>query len=146
MKLSSYKKATPTFQRNTKAESSERKMDEHDSESVSLSALRTELHRHREAVIKDVKSQMENLHLEMQKNREEMKEHLRALQEEIFLELSALHKAQAEFVNEYTEMKKSLSDTTDRVAVLEQSHEHMAKEHKKMQEKCMDLENHSRRL
>lgn len=33
----------------------------------------------------------------------------------------------------------------DRVAVLEQSHEHMAKEHKKMQEKCMDLENRSQR-
>ncbi|RXN29866.1 putative transposase element L1Md-A101/L1Md-A102/L1Md-A2 [Labeo rohita] len=71
-----------------------------------------------------------------------MKEDLRALPEEIF-PLAALHKAQAELVNEYTEMEKSLSDTMDRVAVLEQSHERMAKEYKKMQEKCMDLENRS---
>ncbi|RXN15280.1 putative transposase element L1Md-A101/L1Md-A102/L1Md-A2 [Labeo rohita] len=74
-----------------------------------------------------------------------MKEDLRALREEIFPELAALHKAQAESANEYTEMGKSLSDTMDRVAVLEQFHERMAKEHKKMQEKCMDLENRSRR-
>lgn len=32
-------------------------------------------------------------------------------------------------------MGKTLSDTMNRVAVLEQSHECMAKEHKKMQEK-----------
>ncbi|RXN04058.1 putative transposase element L1Md-A101/L1Md-A102/L1Md-A2 [Labeo rohita] len=74
-----------------------------------------------------------------------MKEDLRVLREESFPELAALHKAQAESTNEYTEMGKSLTDTMERVAVLEQSHERMAKEHKKMQEKCMDLENHSPR-
>ncbi|RXN39548.1 putative transposase element L1Md-A101/L1Md-A102/L1Md-A2 [Labeo rohita] len=81
----------------------------------------------------------------MQKNREAMKEDLRVLREEIFPELATLHKVQAESMNEYTEMGKSLTDTMDRVAVLEQSRERMAKEHKKMQEKCVDLENHSRR-
>ncbi|KAL1248893.1 hypothetical protein QQF64_022211 [Cirrhinus molitorella] len=81
----------------------------------------------------------------MQKNREEMKEDLRVLRQEIFPELAALHKAQADSVTEYTEMGKSLSDTMDRVAILKQSHERMAKDHKKMQEKCMDLENRSRR-
>lgn len=148
MKPSSCKKVTSTIQRNTKTESGERKMDEHiqdDDSPISLRALRTELHAHREAVIKDIKSQIENLHLEVQKNREEMKEDMRALREEIFPELAALHKAQAESASECTGMGKALSDTMDRVAALEQSHEVMTKEHKKMHEKCMDLENRSRR-
>lgn len=143
MKLSSCKKVISTI-RNTKTESGERKMDEHtqdDDSPISLNALRTELHTHREAVIKDIKSQIEYLHREVQKNREEMKEDLRALREEIFPELAALHKAQAESTNETTEMGKSLSVTMDRVAALEQSHEIMSKMH----EKCMDLENRSRR-
>lgn len=121
-------------------------MDEHDGDSpISPSALRVELHTHWEAVIKDITLKTENLHLEMQKNREEMKEDLCALWGEIFLELASLNKAQAKTTNECTEIGKTLSDTMDRVVVLEQSHEHMAKEHKKMQEKSMDLENRSRR-
>ena len=147
MKPSSCKKVTPTI-RNTKTESGERKMDEQtqdDDSPISLRALKTELHTHREAVIKDIKSQIENLHQEVQKNREEMKEDLRALREEIFPELAALHKAQADSTNETTEMGKVLNDTMERVTALEQSHEVMSKEHKKMHEKCMDLENRSRR-
>lgn len=75
----------------------------------------------------------------MWKNWEEMKEDLRALWEEIFPELAVLHKAQAESTNECTEMGKALSDTMKRVEALEQSHDLMAKEHKKMHEKCMDF-------
>lgn len=75
-----------TIQHNTKAE---RKMAENNADSsISLSALRAELYTHRKAV-KYIKSQIKNLHLEMQKNQEKVKEDPRALQEEIFLELAA---------------------------------------------------------
>lgn len=91
-------------------------------------------------MIKDIKSQTENLHMETHKNRVEMKEELCVLREEIFPELAALHKAQAESENECTEMGKTQSHMMDRVAVLEESHEFMDKEQKKIQEKWMDLE------
>lgn len=91
-----------------------------DDSPISLSALRTELHTNWEAVIEDIKSQIENLHLEMQKNREEMKEDLCVLWEEIFPELAALHKLHAESTSECTEMGNALSDTVDRLAALEQ--------------------------
>lgn len=96
-------------------------------------------------MIKDIKSQTEILHMGMHKNRVEMKEELRVLQEEIFPELAALHEARAKSENECTEMGKTQSHMMDRVAVLEESHECMAKEQKKIQDKWMDLENRSLR-
>lgn len=72
-----------------------------------------------------------------------MKEDMRLLREGIFSELATLHKAQTESTSKFTEMGKALSDTMDKVTALEQSNESMAKDNKKLHEKCMDLENQS---
>lgn len=116
---------------------------------ISLKTLRSELQSYRKAVASDIKTQMESLHQEIKRDilsvREETKTDIRTLREELFADLATLHTAQAEFANDRAEMEKSLNDTMDRVAALENSRETLAKECKKIHEKCTDLENRSRR-
>lgn len=116
---------------------------------ITLKTLRAELQLYREAMVGDIKSQIESLHQEIKKEisslREEAKADLRALRTELIHEQTALKKSQTETINEQAEMGKALNDTMDRVAILEQAREKMAKECKRTYEKCMDLENRSRR-
>ena len=53
--------------------------------------------------------------------------------------------ATSETAHEYKEMGTALSETMDRVSALEKSQQLISKECKKMQDKCQDLENRSRR-
>lgn len=48
-------------------------------------------------------------------------------------------------MSECVEMGKSLSDTMDQVTALEEFRDSMIKEHKKIHEKCMNLENRGQR-
>ncbi len=78
---------------------------------------------------------MESLHQEIKRDilsvREETKTDIRTLREELFADLATLHTAQAEFATDRAEMEKSLNDTMDRVAALENSRETLAKNAKK---------------
>lgn len=42
-------------------------------------------------------------------------------------------------------MEQSLNDTSDRLTALENTYQKLTTDHKKLQEKCTDLENRSRR-
>lgn len=153
MEQDSSKMKTPKAPRSaTTAAASKHKMAEatHEADSpISLKTLRAELQSYREALVGDIKSQIETLHQEIKKEisslREEAKADLRALRTELIHEQTALQKTQAEMMNEQADMGQVLSDTMDRVATLEQAREKMEKEYKRTYEKCMDLENRSRR-
>lgn len=75
----------------------------------------------------------------------ETKADIRAIQDELAGELTRLHSAQAETLNEHKAMGTALGETMDRVTALEKSQQLISKEYKKMQDKCQDLENRGRR-
>ncbi len=77
--------------------------------------------------------------------REETKVDIRAIHEELDGELACLRSAHAETISNVEEMGNTLSETMDRVTALEQSQQAITKECKKLQDKCLDLENRSRR-
>ncbi|KTG38009.1 hypothetical protein cypCar_00036760, partial [Cyprinus carpio] len=77
--------------------------------------------------------------------REETKADIHAIHDELAVELARLRLTQAETVSNVEEMGNTLSKMMDRVTALEQSHQVIAKECKKLQDKCLDLENRSRR-
>lgn len=64
---------------------------------------------------------------------------------ELANELSMLHATDTEISKEQAEMGKALSDTMDQVVPFEQIQSSMAREFTKLQDKCMDLENHCQR-
>lgn len=116
---------------------------------ISLKILRAELQTYREAMTNDIKLQIDGLHQEIKRDisslREEAKADTRALRSELVQELAFLHKAHRESEREQAEMGGSLSKVIDQVAALEQAQEKLIKDHKKIHEKCTDLENRSRR-
>lgn len=75
--------------------------------------------------------------------REEARAEIGALWDEILQKMEALRNTHTQTANEQKEMGNSLSDATDRIAVLEKSHDMLMKNYKKLQEKCTDLENRS---
>lgn len=73
-----------------------------------------------------------------------MKADIRAIHDKLDGELARLRSAQAETVSNVEEIGNTLSEMMDRVTALEQSNQVIAKECKKLQDKCLDLENRSR--
>lgn len=64
---------------------------------------------------------------------------------ELFSHMKTFTDNQSELINNQREMGKSLTDVGDRVATLENANKRLSKDYKKALEKCMDLENRSRR-
>ncbi len=116
---------------------------------LSLQMLREELQTSREAVLvqirADIAASFKEIKTDFASLRKETKANIWAIRDELTGELARLRSAQAETANTQKEMGVALSDTMDRVTALEKSQQLITKECKKMQEKCQDLENRSRR-
>uniref|UniRef100_A0A3B3DIY2 L1 transposable element RRM domain-containing protein n=1 Tax=Oryzias melastigma TaxID=30732 RepID=A0A3B3DIY2_ORYME len=103
----------------------------------------------REDISSDIREQMkalkDELRGEMTMIRQECKADINALKKELSPQLQALSNTQREAANTQCEMRRSLSDMSDRVVTLEKSHQALFDKHEKLSEKYMDLENRSRR-
>ncbi len=68
-----------------------------------------------------------------------------SIHDELAGKLAQLRSAQAELASNYKGMGNTSSETMDRVTTLEQTQHVITKECKILQDKCLDLENRSRR-
>lgn len=116
---------------------------------ISVRTLRNELQTYRDGMMKDIKTQITDMHQEIRKDisilRDEAKADINMLRTELSRKIETLHKTHTETANTQKEMEKSLCDTSDRIMQLEKTAETLSNDYKKLQEKCMDLENRSRR-
>ena len=116
---------------------------------ISLNMLQAKLQSSRKAVLSQIKSEIAGLHQEIKKDISSLREETRAdifsVRSELANELLSLQAVQGDISREQADMDNALSETMDRLGALEEAQEFMAKDCKKLQEKCMDLENRSRR-
>lgn len=116
---------------------------------ISVRTLRNELQTYRDGMMNDIKSQITNMHHEIRKDistlRDEAKADINMLRTELSMKIETLHKTHTETANTQKEMEKSLCDASDRIMQLEKTTETLSNDYKKLQEKCMDIENRSRR-
>ncbi|KAK7895732.1 hypothetical protein WMY93_021057 [Mugilogobius chulae] len=77
--------------------------------------------------------------------REDTKMDIKTLREELTGDLTRLSTKQAEAEQQFQDLGQALSNTMDRVAAMESVQEKLSKKCKTLQEKCIDLENRSRR-
>lgn len=111
--------------------------------------LRTEFKSYRDSIQNVIKMEMESLCKGLRDDisslRDTTKADMTAIRDELTVKVESLLTMQAEAAATQTSMEQSLSDTCDRVTALENSYKTLAAEHKKLQEKNIDLENRSRR-
>lgn len=111
---------------------------------LSLQMLREELQTSRETVLAQIKAEITTSFQEIKTDiaslREETKADIKAIRDELAGEIARLQSAQ-----EHKDMGASLGETMSRVTALEKSRQNIIKECKKIQDKCQDLENRSRR-
>lgn len=112
---------------------------------LTLQNLRHELQAHRDEIKAEIGASCRELKGEITTLRNETKMDIKALRAELTGELTKLHTAQAETNEQLEDMGKTLSETMDRVTTLEKSQQELTKKCKHLQEKCLDLENRSRR-
>ena len=120
-----------------------------DKQPLSLAILRAELQASRETVLNEIKSEIANIRQDIKQDisalREETKAEVASIRSEIANDFTSLSTKHTELATEQSEMGRSLSDTMDRVATLEETVASVTKENKTLQEKCLDLECRSRR-
>lgn len=120
---------------------------------ISLGSLRAELrsefNSYGDTMRSFLKTEIEGLGKEIRDEisslRETTKADMKTIRDEVTEKVERLFSMQAEAANIQTGMEQSLSDTSDRLMALENSCQSLAADHKKLQEKCIDLENRSRR-
>ena len=66
------------------------------------------------------------------------------IHDELVGELARIRLVQPEAASSYKEMGNTLSETMDRVTALERTYQTVTGECKKLQDKCLDLDNRSR--
>uniref|UniRef100_A0A3B3ZST6 L1 transposable element RRM domain-containing protein n=1 Tax=Periophthalmus magnuspinnatus TaxID=409849 RepID=A0A3B3ZST6_9GOBI len=118
--------------------------------SLTVRILQSELKTLREGISADLIIQVENMKEELQKEiaqlRRESKAETAALGAELSQQIQTLCGMHTETRKTQREMeKKSLNDNSDKMTAMEKSYETLSKEYKKVWEKCLDLENRSRR-
>uniref|UniRef100_A0A672I005 L1 transposable element RRM domain-containing protein n=1 Tax=Salarias fasciatus TaxID=181472 RepID=A0A672I005_SALFA len=104
---------------------------------ITLRTLQNALRSFCEELSADIKTQIGTLHGELQD--------INNLRGELSSQMKTLTDNQSESINKQREMEKSLTDVGDRVVALEKANERLSNDYKKALEKCMDLENRSRR-
>lgn len=111
--------------------------------------LRTEFKSYRDSMQNVIKTEMESLckgiRDDISSLRETTKADIKTIRDELTEKVDNLFTLQTEAAETQKSMEQSLSDNCDRVTSLENSYQTLAAEHKKLQEKCIDLENRSRR-
>lgn len=112
---------------------------------ITLEILRHELRTHRDDIKAEIGASCRELKVEITTLRTETKADLETLREELTGELTKLSTAHAEAKDQMEEMGAALSETMDRVTTLENTQQELTKKYKRLQEKCIDLENRSRR-
>lgn len=119
---------------------------------ISVGTLRAEIRaglKPYEESLDSIKNQLASMHKGISSDisvlREEAKADIKATRDELMGKVEQLFTMQAEVASTQKEMEKSLSDTTDRLTTLEKSYRSLKADHKKLQEKCTDLEDRSRR-
>lgn len=115
------------------------------SEAITLLTLRHKLQTHRDEIKAEIGSLCRVLKGEITTLHSETKADMKTLHEELTGELAKLCTAQAEANSQLEDMGTTLSETMDRVETLEKTQQELAKKCKYFQEKCLDLENRSRR-
>ncbi|KAK7878476.1 hypothetical protein WMY93_034302 [Mugilogobius chulae] len=121
--------------------------------SISLGTLRAELRTqfemHREVTRGDIKMEIETHCKEIRDDiaalRDQTKADIKTLRDELTERVNKLSAMQTNTANTQKDMEKSLTDTTDRLVILEKEHHSLASDYKKLYDKCVDLENRSRR-
>uniref|UniRef100_A0A9J7ZHS7 L1 transposable element RRM domain-containing protein n=1 Tax=Cyprinus carpio carpio TaxID=630221 RepID=A0A9J7ZHS7_CYPCA len=105
---------------------------------ISLGSLRSFLKTEIEGLGKEICDEISSLW-------ETTKADMKTICDELTEKVERLFSMQAEAANIQMGMEQSLSDTSDRLMALENSCQSLAADHKKLQEKCIDLENRGRR-
>lgn len=115
---------------------------------ISVGTLRAGLKPYEDS-LDSIKNQLACMHKGISSDisvlREEAKADIKATRDELMGKVEQLFTMQAEAASTQKEMEKSLSDTTDRLTTLEKSYMSLKADYKKLQEKCTDLEDRSRR-
>lgn len=110
--------------------------------------LRSEFNSYGDTMRSFLKTEIEGLGKEIRDKisslRETTKADMKTIRDELTEKVERLFSMQAEAANIQTGMEQSLSDTSDRLTALENSCQSLAADHKKLQKKCIDLENRSR--
>lgn len=111
--------------------------------------LRTEFKTYRDTMKTVIKAEMEGFCREIRDDisslRETTKADIKNIRDELTEKVERLFTMQADSANTQMGMEQSLNDATDRLTALEKAHQSLTADHKKLQEKCIDLENRSRR-
>ncbi|KAK7921821.1 hypothetical protein WMY93_008723 [Mugilogobius chulae] len=111
--------------------------------------LRTQFEMHREVTRGDIKMEIETHCKEIRDDiaglRDQTKADIKTLRDELTERVDKLSAMQTNTANTQKDMEKSLTDTTDRLVILEKEHHSLASDYKKLYDKCVDLENRSRR-
>lgn len=117
--------------------------------SITVQALKNELNSFREVLSSDIKIQIETMRGELSRDiatlQQKAQDDIKALRDELFSQMRSLVDSHNETMQTQQEIEKSLTDVGDRVTILEKNNDRLNKEYKKVLEKCMDLENRSRR-
>uniref|UniRef100_A0AAV2LHK2 L1 transposable element RRM domain-containing protein n=1 Tax=Knipowitschia caucasica TaxID=637954 RepID=A0AAV2LHK2_KNICA len=91
-----------------------------------------------EGLTKEIRDEISSL-------RETTKADIKTVHDKLMGKVESLFSMQKEAAVTQSDMKQSLSDTSDRLTALENSYQTLAADQKKLEEKCIDLENRSRR-
>lgn len=116
---------------------------------ISVATLRAEFQAYGDTIMNGIKTQIENMqkgiHSDISSLRMETKADIKALHDELSVKVEMLFNMHTEMSNTHKVMENSLSDASDRLITLEKRYDSLIKEHKKLQDKCTDLESRSRR-
>ncbi|KAK7896661.1 hypothetical protein WMY93_004490 [Mugilogobius chulae] len=111
--------------------------------------LRNQFEMYREDMKGDIKAQIESHCKEIREDiavwRHQTKDDMETIRVELADQVDKLSTAQKENARTQEDMEKSLSDMSDRVVALEKSQQALISDNKRLTEKCVDLENRSRR-
>uniref|UniRef100_A0AAV2LE10 Uncharacterized protein n=1 Tax=Knipowitschia caucasica TaxID=637954 RepID=A0AAV2LE10_KNICA len=91
-----------------------------------------------EGLTKEIRDEISSL-------RETTKADIKTVHDKLMGKVESLFSMQKEAAVTQSDMEQSLSDTSDRLTALENSYQTLAADQKKLEEKCIDLENRSRR-
>ncbi|CAL9705083.1 unnamed protein product [Knipowitschia caucasica] len=123
--------------------------DQPEESPLTVQTLKSALQTLREGLSVDIQTQMGRMKSDIQRQitalRQEAKADGDALRRELSEHTSRLNYNHEEIKRAHIEIEQTLNDYSDRLITLEKAHGSLEKEYKKVSEKCMDLENRSRR-
>lgn len=115
---------------------------------ISVRTLRKELQAYRDGMMKDIKTQIENMQHEIRKDMSSLRKELKHISKccETNSQRKCKHyRTHSMKPQTQKEMETSLNNASNRLVTLKDLHESLTKEVKRLQDKCTDLENRSRR-